>query len=75
MPIVGVDFYKKGTAVVPVYFPHGEADCRHCSFLRNVEHISLHKCGLTEALVERVDLDVRHPLCPVVFEEDEKECG
>lgn len=73
MPIVGVDFYKKGTAVFPVYFPEGKTDCRHCPYLRNVEHLSLHRCSLTDALVERLDLDDRHPTCPVVFEEIEKE--
>lgn len=73
MPMVGIEWYKKGTAVFPVYFPHGLADCRHCSFLRNVEHIALHRCALTEALIERGDLGNRHPLCPVKFEEKENE--
>ena len=72
MQLHGVDFYTKGEARFYVYFPHGKEDCRHCPFLGNVEHINLHKCRLSEALVERCDLDTRHVMCPIVFEETER---
>ena len=60
MPCVGVDYYKKGTATVPVYFPEGKVDCRHCPYLRNVEHLGLHRCAFTDVLVDKIDLDDRH---------------
>ena len=73
MPVIGVEHYAKGTATFPVYFPHGKADCRHCPFLGNVEHIGLHKCRLTEALVERYELDQRNLLCPITMDDERKE--
>lgn len=73
MPVIGVEYYAKGTASFPVYFPHGKADCRHCPFLGNVEHINLHKCRLTEALVERYELDQRHLTCPITMDDERKE--
>jgi hypothetical protein len=73
MQVSGVNFYAKGEARFYVYFPHGKVDCRHCPFLGNVEHINLHKCRLTEALVERYELDERHPLCPIIMDEERKE--
>ena len=71
--MTGVEFYAKGIASFPVYFPHGKEDCRHCPFLGNVEHINLHKCRLTEALVEKYELDQRHPLCPITMDEERTE--
>lgn len=71
MPVSGVDYYSKGEARFYVYFAHGKEDCRHCPFLGNVEHINLHKCRLTDALVERYELDTRHQLCPIIFKKEE----
>lgn len=64
-----VDYYAKGTASFPVFFPHGKVDCRHCNFIRYKEPFNIYQCVLTDALVEKNDLTYRHQLCPIEFEE------
>ena len=64
----GVDFYAEGTAIFKVYFPDGQANCRHCPYCRYSEAFQLYRCNLTDAYIERLDLNRRHVNCPIVFD-------
>ena len=64
-----VEFYAKATLKMPVFFPHGKADCRHCRFCRFRDAFGLYQCSLTDGLVEKYELDGRHMECPIEFEE------
>lgn len=63
----GVDFYIKGEAKVPVFFPKGKADCRHCTFHRYTDSYRTYHCALTDMYIDHVELDRRPEHCPVVF--------
>ena len=64
-------WYTYGVAHVPVSFPEGKADCRHCRFVRFMEPYRLYRCALltTENLIEPSKLDELHPLCPIEWAE------
>ena len=66
-----VDLYAMGTAVFPVFFPHGKADCRHCRFCRYSEPFALFRCSLTDAYMDKAELNYRHRTVPIQFEETE----
>lgn len=65
----GVDWYTKGIATVPVYYPSGNADCRHCSFIGTNKTLDIAYCKFTGEYIERNMLNKRGAQCPVVFEE------
>ena len=60
-----VDYYAEGMVKLRICFPHGKVDCRHCRFIRYMDAFGLYRCVLTDALVEKHDLDQRNDLCPV----------
>ena len=64
-----VEFYTKGTVKMPIYFPHGKADCRHCHFCRHREAFDIFQCALTEEYIEKYELDERGINCPVELAE------
>ena len=60
-----VDFYTTGVIRMNIHFPNGMADCRHCRFCRFREAFNTYQCSLTDDFMEKYDLDMRHPNCPV----------
>ena len=71
MSDTGADFYAQGTAIFKVYFPEGKVDCRHCTFCRYSEPFNLYRCNLTDAFIEKQDLNRRHINCPIQFDKPE----
>jgi hypothetical protein len=67
----GVTWYAKGTIVHPVFFPHGEANCRHCDYLIEKKERKTFHCVFTGEFIEYHNLDNRGQACPIVFEETE----
>lgn len=65
----GVDWYCSGIAKFPVYFPEGQANCRHCEFCYYVEAFGIYRCRLTGAYIEKSELSERGRSCPIEFEE------
>ena len=61
----GIDFYAECVVAFKIYFPHGKVDCRHCRFCSYRDAFGTYQCRLTEALIEKKDLDTRHFECPV----------
>lgn len=64
-----VEFYAFGMVKMPVVFPHGKVDCRHCPFHKYLEPYQIYQCKLTERFFEKCDLDQRQPFCPVEIQE------
>ncbi len=65
--VSGVEFYTEGEIRMTVYFPDGQADCRHCRFCRYSEAFGVYRCNLTEAYIERAELNRRHDMCPIIM--------
>lgn len=61
----GVDFYAETVVAFKLYFPTGKIDCRHCRFCRYRDAFGTFRCELTEAHIEKANLDTRHFDCPV----------
>lgn len=64
-----VEYYAEGMVKLRICFPHGKADCRHCRFIRFLDALGLYRCALTDALVEKYELDQRNELCPVELQD------
>ena len=69
----GVNFYTTGIARFAVHFPNGHVNCRHCHFCRHREGFDIFICRLTDEYIEKSDLNKRHRLCPIEFEEGEND--
>ncbi len=67
----GVSWYTTGVAHVPVTFPEGMADCRHCWACYYSDAFDVYRCTSLgrEAYIEKSELNQRHRLCPVEFPE------
>lgn len=63
----GVDFYTEGEIRMKVYFPEGQDDCRHCEFCWYSEPFGLFRCRLTNAYIEKAELNRRNDMCPVII--------
>lgn len=66
-PNNAVTWYTEGIARFPVYFPEGEANCRHCEFCTYAEHFGTYRCRLTQEYLEKSQLSARGRLCPIEF--------
>lgn len=64
-----VEFYTEALVKMRIYFPHGRVDCRHCRFCGYREPFNLYQCKLTEAYMEKSELDERNIFCPIEIQE------
>jgi len=65
----GIERYTKGVASVPVHFPEGKANCRHCTFMRYVDYRKTYYCILSEGYIDISELDRRPVHCPITMNE------
>lgn len=67
-----VDFYAKGIAIVPVYFPEGQINCRHClDFCKYNKDLQTYYCLLTHRYIDKNHLNKRDTFCPIELEVSE----
>lgn len=67
----GIRWYTEGIARFAVYFPEGECVCRVCPYCYSRPEFGNFKCGLMDVYIAKVDLNTRHPICPIEFQETE----
>ncbi len=67
--INGITSYDRGTIHLPIYFPEGKADCRHCGFCWYSDPFGVYRCRLTDEYIEKPELNIRGERCPIEMEE------
>ena len=67
----GVMWYTKAWARIPVFFPEGRIECRHCPFLRYSQDSGLRYCKFINYPIENEELNTQPKFCPVTEIEGE----
>ena len=63
----GVQWFTKGTATIPIFFPEDKVRCQYCPFCRAESDLKRYWCRLTNQMIYNPYVPELPDNCPVYF--------